>query len=104
VVALRKNILILRDFFSKAFSQPYENPNDRDKGKYMRDLGDQYTDLRRNINWLTKESRILEKTTLSSDHRASLSTEYTALPASDSARLEYLKTKGYRLVNWLPEK
>ncbi|ENM5786385.1 LysM peptidoglycan-binding domain-containing protein [Vibrio metoecus] len=99
-----KNVLSLRDFFIKAFSQPYENPNDRDKGKYMRDLGDQYTDLRRNINWLTKESRILEKTTLSSDHRASLSTEYTALPASDSARLEYLKTKGYRLVNWLPEK
>ncbi|WP_412497552.1 LysM peptidoglycan-binding domain-containing protein [Vibrio furnissii] len=99
-----KNVLILRDFFIKAFSQPYENPNDRDKGKYMRDLGDQYTDLRRNINWLTKERRILEKTTLSSDHRARLSTEYTVLPASDLTQLEYLKTKGYRLVNWLPEK
>ncbi|MDE1236469.1 LysM peptidoglycan-binding domain-containing protein [Vibrio aestuarianus] len=95
-----KNVLSLRDFFSKGFSQPYENPNDQDKGKYMRDLGDQYNDFRRNINWLTKESKILEKVTL----RSALSTEYTALPASDSVQLEYLKTKGYRLVNWLPEK
>ncbi|HAS3163476.1 TPA: LysM peptidoglycan-binding domain-containing protein [Vibrio cholerae] len=99
-----KNILILRDFFSKAFSQPYENPNDQDKGKYMRDLGEQYNDFRRNINWLTKESKILEKVTLSSERRARLSSDYTALPASDKAQLEYLKTKGYRLVNWLPEK
>ncbi|WP_234920693.1 hypothetical protein [Vibrio anguillarum] len=51
-----KNVLSLRDFFSKGFSQPYENPNDQDKDKYMRDLGDQYNDFRRNINWLTKES------------------------------------------------
>ncbi|MGL4577298.1 LysM peptidoglycan-binding domain-containing protein [Vibrio metoecus] len=99
-----KNVLSLRDFFSKAFSQPYENPNDQDKGKYMRDLGEQYNDFRRNINWLTKESRILEKVTLSSERRARLSSDYTALPASDKAQLEYLKTKGYRLVNWLPEK
>ncbi|MGO4232505.1 LysM peptidoglycan-binding domain-containing protein [Vibrio cholerae] len=99
-----KNILILRDFFSKAFSQPYENPNDQDKGKYMRDLGEQYNDFRRNINWLTKESKILEKVTLSSERRARLSTDYTALPASDKAQLEHLKASGYRLVNWLPEK
>ncbi|MBF4349261.1 hypothetical protein EAY19_24775, partial [Vibrio anguillarum] len=93
-----------RDFFSKGFSQPYENPNDQDKDKYMRDLGDQYNDFRRNINWLTKESKILVKNTLSSARRARLSTDYTTLPASDKAQLEYLKTKGYRLVNWLPEK
>lgn len=99
-----KNVLSLRDFFSKGFSQPYENPNDQDKGKYMRDLGDQYNDFRRNINWLTKDSKILVKNTLSSARRARLSTDYTALPASDKAQLEYLKTKGYRLVNWLPEK
>ncbi|WP_194575618.1 hypothetical protein [Vibrio anguillarum] len=51
-----------------------------------------------------KESKILVKNTLSSARRARLSTDYTTLPASDKAQLEYLKTKGYRLVNWLPEK
>lgn len=90
-----KNVLSLRDFFSKAFSQPYENPNDRDKAKYMNDLTRDYNFFKSYLLQLTVQNKILEKTTLSS----ALSTEYTALPASDSAQLEYLKTKGYRLVN-----
>ncbi|HGE6025069.1 TPA: hypothetical protein ACGGSL_001966 [Vibrio cholerae] len=99
-----KNILILRDFFSKAFSQPYENPNDQDKAKYMNDLRRDYNFFKSYLLRLTVQNKILEKTTLSSARRARLSTDYTALPASDKAQLEYLKTKGYRLVNWLPEK
>ncbi|MDP4497292.1 LysM domain-containing protein [Vibrio cholerae] len=99
-----KNILILRDFFIKAFSQPYENPKDRDKTEYMRVLGEDYDLFKAYLLRLTEQNKILEKTTLSSERRARLNTEYTALPASDSVQLEYLKTKGYRLVNWLPEK
>ncbi|ENS5605670.1 LysM peptidoglycan-binding domain-containing protein [Vibrio mimicus] len=99
-----KNVLILRDFFSRAFSQPYENPNDQDKSKYMNDLRRDYNSFKSYLLRLTVQNKILEKNTLSSERRARLSTEYTALPASDSVQLEYLKTKGYRLVNWLPEK
>lgn len=99
-----KNVLILRDFFSRAFSQPYENPNDQDKSKYMNDLRRDYNSFKSYLLRLTVQNKILGKNTLSSERRARLSTEYTALPASDSVQLEYLKTKGYRLVNWLPEK
>ncbi|EOI6460948.1 hypothetical protein ACMU58_003428 [Vibrio cholerae] len=104
MVALRKNILILRDFFSKAFSQPYENPKDENKATYMDQVNRDYRTFRKSMMRLTEQNKILEKNTLSSERRARLSTEYTALPASDRAQLEYLKTKGYRLVNWLPEK
>ncbi len=99
-----KNILILRDFFIKAFSQPYENPNDQDKATYMRSLNTDYAEFKDYMFWLTQNNLILEKNTLSSERRARLSTEYTALPASDKAQLEHLKARGYRLVNWLPEK
>ncbi|EJL6421898.1 LysM peptidoglycan-binding domain-containing protein [Vibrio cholerae] len=99
-----KNILILRDFFIKAFSQPYENPNDQDKATYMRSLNTDYVRFKNRMFWLTQNNLILEKNTLSSERRARLSTEYTALPASDKAQLEHLKARGYRLVNWLPEK
>ncbi|GHY93342.1 putative tryptophanase [Vibrio cholerae] len=99
-----KNVLRLRDFFSKAFSQPYENPNDQDKATYMRSLNTDYAEFKKYMFWLTQNNLILEKTTLSSARRARLSPVYTALPASDKAQLEHLKTMGYRLVNWLPEK
>ncbi|HGS4445430.1 TPA: LysM peptidoglycan-binding domain-containing protein [Vibrio cholerae] len=99
-----KNVLSLRDFFSKAFSQPYENPNDQDKATYMRSLNTDYVEFKKYMFWLTQNNLILEKTTLSSARRARLSTDYTALPASDKAQLEHLKASGYRLVNWLPEK
>ncbi|HFS8461651.1 TPA: LysM domain-containing protein, partial [Vibrio cholerae] len=99
-----KNILILRDFFSKAFSQPYENPKDENKATYMDQVNRDYRTFRKSLMRLTEQNKILEKNTLSSERRARLSTEYTALPANDRAQLEYLKTKGYRLVNWLPEK
>jgi hypothetical protein len=78
-----KNVLSLRDFFSKAFSQPYENPQDKNKTTYMESLNADYVRFKNRMFWLTQNNLILEKTTLSS----ALSTEYTALPASDSAQL-----------------
>ncbi|MBL4240706.1 hypothetical protein [Vibrio fluvialis] len=56
--------------------------------------------LRAGYKFDQKEHLDFGKNTLSSERRARLSTDYTALPASDSVQLEYLKTKGYRLVNW----
>ncbi|OXX68109.1 peptidoglycan-binding protein LysM [Vibrio sp. V19_P1S1T109] len=99
-----KNVLSLRDFFSKAFSQPYENPQDKNKATYMDQVHRDYRTFRKSMLRLTEQHKILEKTTLSSERRARLSTDYTALPASDKAQLEHLKASGYRLVNWLPEK
>ncbi|MBY7835380.1 hypothetical protein KW463_21420 [Vibrio fluvialis] len=51
-----------------------------------------------------KEHLDFRKKTLSSERRARLSTDYTALTVSDKAQLEHLKARVYRLVNWLPEK
>lgn len=103
-----KNILILRDFFIKAFSQPYENPKNKNKNEnkdtYMESLNADYVRFKNRMLWLTQNNLILEKNTLSSERRARLSTDYTALPVSDKAQLEHLKASGYRLVNWLPEK
>lgn len=99
-----KNVLILRDFFSKALSQPYENPNDQNKATYMRSLNTDYAEFKDYMFWLTQDNLILGKNTLSSERRARLSTEYTALPTSDKEQLESLKASCYRLVNWLPEK
>lgn len=96
-----KNVLSIRDFFTKAFSQPYENPNDKDKNKYMEALDDEYATLRKNINWLTREHKILEK---SYPARARMNMEYAVLPANHIEQLDQFKLRGYQLSNWLPER
>ncbi|MEF1286168.1 LysM domain-containing protein, partial [Vibrio sp. M250220] len=96
-----KNVISLRDFFTQAFSQPYENPNDKDKSKYMRTLSNDYARFRRYIYWLTKGHKILEK---SYPARARMEAVYAVLPEDDIEQLEQFKLRGYQLSNWLPER
>ncbi|MGD8123186.1 LysM domain-containing protein, partial [Vibrio sp. TRT 2004] len=51
-----KNVISLRDFFTQAFSQPYENPNDRIKANYMETLSKDYAKFCENMFWLTQDN------------------------------------------------
>ncbi|MGD8123143.1 LysM domain-containing protein, partial [Vibrio sp. TRT 2004] len=96
-----KNVISLRDFFTKAFSQPYENPNDRIKTNYMETLSKDYAKFCENMFWLTQDNLILEKTYPA---RARMKAEYAVLREKDSEQLEQFKLLGYQLSNWLPER
>ncbi|MGD8118487.1 LysM domain-containing protein [Vibrio sp. TRT 29B02] len=96
-----KNVISLRDFFTQAFSQPYENPNDRIKANYMETLSKDYAKFCENMFWLTQDNLILEKTYPA---RAQMKAEYAVLREKDSEQLEKSKLLGYQLSNWLPER
>ncbi|MCG9647522.1 LysM peptidoglycan-binding domain-containing protein [Vibrio brasiliensis] len=96
-----KNVLSIRDFFTKAFSQPYENPNDKDKNNYMETLEKDYTKLCENMFWLTQANLILEKT---HPTRARIKAEYAVLRKNEIEQLKQFQLRGYQLTNWLPER
>ena len=98
------NVISLRDFFLKAYSQPYEKPKDDKKNNYMNRLNTDYRDFRSYLLKLTMRNKILEKTSYTAGRISHFRKDYTVLPANSVERLEQFKSLGYQLTNWLPEK
>ncbi len=94
------NVIKLRDFYTQAFSQPYEpnnnnNNNNNNKLSYMDTLRNDYTNFSNYLSLLTQQNLILEKPP---EHkgRSRIPTMYTALPKKNIEQLESLKKRGYQ--------